>query len=142
MARVDDVVAAILKDTGRTSTMKLQKLLYYCQAWHLVWEERPMYRARIEAWANSPVVRTVYDKHRGQFQVSKWPDGDAENLDDDERTSVDAVLDFYGDKTAQWLSELSHRELPWLDARRGLGPTTRGNAEITHAAMAEYYSAL
>lgn len=101
-----------------------------------------MYRARIEAWANSPVVRTVYDKHRGQFQVSKWPDGDAENLDDDERTSVDAVLDFYGDKTAQWLSELSHRELPWLDARRGLGPTTRGNAEITHAAMAEYYSAL
>lgn len=55
---------------------------------------------------------------------------------------MDAVLKFYGDKSPFWLSELTHREQPWIDARRGLAPGERGRAEITHAAMAEYYSSL
>jgi uncharacterized phage-associated protein len=142
MAKVDDVAAAILKRTGRTSTMKLQKLIYYCQAWHLVWEERPLFRAKIEAWANGPVVRSIYEKHRGRFEVATWPQGDASQLSTSEQESVTAVLGFYGDRTAQWLSELTHQEDPWLEARHGLGPGIRGNTEITHAAMAEYYSSL
>jgi hypothetical protein len=33
-------------------------------------------------------------------------------------------------------------EDPWRDARGGLAPGARSNAEITQAAMAEYYTAL
>lgn len=54
------------------------------------------------------------------------------------------MLDFYGDKTAQWLSELTHQEEPWHRAREraGLRLGERGSEEITHEAMANYYSSL
>ena len=39
---------------ARTS-WKLQKLVYYCQAWSLVWDEEPLFEARIEAWANTAI---------------------------------------------------------------------------------------
>ena len=137
-----DVAAYILKKTGPISAMKLQKLVYYSQAWSLVWDEAPLFRERIEAWANGPVVKELYDVHRGQFEVSKWPQGDRHALCDEQRETVDAVLGYYGDKTAQWLSDLTHREKPWRDARKGLDDGERGNCPITLAAMAEYYSSI
>jgi uncharacterized phage-associated protein len=142
MATVHDVAAYILERAGSMTAMKLQKLAYYSQAWHLVWEERPLFDARIEAWANGPVVRELYDRHRGQFQVSAWPAGDGTRLSDDERSTVESVLSFYGGMTAHQLSELTHRESPWKDARAGLPAGTRASVEITPAAMAEYYDGL
>ena len=79
MASVHDVAAAILERTGPIDTFKLQKLAYYCQAWHLVWDEEPLFKARIEAWANGPVVRALYDKHRGSYRVSDWRWGTLES---------------------------------------------------------------
>src|SRR6202012_1284363 len=102
----------------------------------------PLFAARIEAWASGPVVPALYQKHRGKFSVSAWPFGDPCNLRDSERETVDAVLKFYGDKTPFWLSELTHSERPWLEARRGPAAGERGQAEINHAAMVEYYSSL
>jgi uncharacterized phage-associated protein len=142
MARVDDVAAAILERQGSMSTWKLQKLVYYAQAWHLVWEERPLFEDRIEAWANGPVVRNLYERHRGWFSVESWPAGHSADLTPDESSTIDAVLETYGDKTAAWLSELTHQEPPWRDARVGLAHGERGNVEITQEAMAEYYGSL
>jgi uncharacterized phage-associated protein len=141
MASVHDVASYVLKKHGPISAMKLQKLLYYCQAWSLVWDEKPMFAARIEAWANGPVVPAVYRMHRGQFQIVRWS-GHFNNLTDQQKETVDAVVDFYGPKTAQWLSDLTHREKPWRDARIGLEDGERGDNEITHASLHEYYSSL
>lgn len=142
MASVDDVAAYILRKQGPMTAMKLQKLVYYCQAWSLVWDERPLFRASIEAWANGPVVPALYRKHKGLFKVEKWPSGSPDRLSAEQRETIDAVLDFYGPKPSHWLSALTHREAPWRDARMGLLPGERGNEEITHAAMAEYYGGL
>lgn len=141
MANVNDVAAAIIARQGPMGTWKLQKLVYYSQAWHLVWEERPMFPDRIEAWANGPVVRSLYEQHRGRYEVTEWP-GNPGALDAGERESLEAVLSTYGDKTGFWLSELTHRKSPWRDAREGLAPGERGNTEITHEAMIGYYSGL
>ncbi|MEM1353393.1 MAG: type II toxin-antitoxin system antitoxin SocA domain-containing protein [Planctomycetota bacterium] len=125
------------------TAMKLQKLCYYSQAWHLVWEEHPLFRGKIQAWANGPVSPALYREHRGQFRLKRGDiNGDWRKLSDSERESIDAVLKFYGGRTAQWLSELTHKERPWLEAREGLGPGERGEVEIKHAAMAEYYESL
>ena len=43
MATVHDVAAFILERLGSMTAMKLQKLCYYSHAWHLVWEERPLF---------------------------------------------------------------------------------------------------
>lgn len=142
MASVHDVAAYILKKRGLMTAMKLQKLVYYSQAWSLVWDEKPLFKEQIEAWANGPVVRSLYGLHSGQFQVDQWKWGNPDALTKDERASVDAVLDFYGDKPSWWLSNLTHQEAPWLNARKGLTPGERGDREISHAAMAEYYGSL
>ena len=144
MASVDDVAAAVLERTGPVDTFKLQKLVYYCQAWHLVWEEEPLFEHRIEAWANGPVVPTLYRQHRRRYRVSKWPAGDSSRLRDKEVTTIDPVYEFYGRKTGLELAELTHRERPWRDAREwaGLAPGERGHVEITCQSMVEYYGGL
>jgi uncharacterized phage-associated protein len=142
MASVHDVAAYILKRCGKMTAMKLQKLVYYCQAWSLVWDEQPMFRAPIQAWANGPVVPVLYEEHRGQFTVTTWPKGDPKKLGKDAQETVDAVLDYYGKRTAQWLSDLTHAEDPWRNARKGIPDGERGSREITHAALDEYYSGL
>ncbi len=142
MASAHDVAAYILQQLGSVTAMKLQKLVYYSQAWSLVWDEHPLFQARIEAWANGPVVPTLYAEHRGQFKVSSWTKGEPAKLKRHERETIDAVLKFYGDKTSQWLSDLTHRERPWVEARAGLLPGERGEAVISLASMAEYYGSL
>lgn len=72
MATVYDVADYILGSCGPMSAMKLQKLVYYAQAWSLVWDEQPLFPDDFEAWANGPVVRSLYDLHRGQFRVSPY----------------------------------------------------------------------
>ena len=139
---VHDVVQYILSQTGPIPAMKLQKLIYYCQAWSLVWEDRPLFRDEIEAWVNGPVVPRLYKLHRGLFEVSDWPHGDASHLNEADRSTIDAVLKFYGGKTSQWLSDLTHQEKPWVEARKGLSLMERGSQKITMASMLEYYSAL
>lgn len=142
MATVHDVVKFILRRCAPVSAMKLQKLLYYSQAWQLAWEGKPLFRARIEAWANGPVIPEVYTHHRGSFTITEWPLGDYRNLTKDERETTDAVLNFYGDKSPLWLSELTHMEAPWKDARKGFRPGDRCGNEITRESMGRYYAEL
>ena len=141
MVTVHDVAAYILQKCGVMTAMKLQKLAYYAQAWSLVWDEKPLFPERIEAWANGPVIPALYERHRGKFNLDRW-DGDPSALSAVECETMDAVLGFYGDKPSQWLSDLTHSEDPWREARRGLPGGTASTAEITHAAMAEYYGSL
>ncbi len=124
--------------------MKLQKLAYYSQAWSLVWDEEELFSEDFEAWANGPVVRSLYNKHRGQFKINAdlFSGGSSANLTQDQKETIDKVLEFYGDKTAQWLSNLTHKESPWKEARGSLEPMENCSEIITKASMAEYYSAL
>ena len=139
MATAHDVAAYILEKRGPMTTMKLQKLVYYSQAWSLVWDEKPLFQESIEAWTNGPVVLALYKLHKGKFQVEKWPKGHAAQLTPEQRETVDAVLVYYGDRSSQWLSDLSHREAPWREARQGLENGDPSTRVISHASMAEYY---
>lgn len=142
MATVHDVAAYILQSKGAMSTWKLQKLVYYSQAWHLVWDEEPLFGEPIEAWANGPVVRSLYSQHRGQFNVSRLHLGDPDALTTSEQATVDGVLASYGGLTGRQLSHLTHAEGPWQHARAGLSPTDRSETEISHSSLAAFYSAL
>lgn len=143
MANVLNVAAYILERRGPMTAMKLQKLIYYAQAWALVWDERPLFAGVIQAWANGPVSPELYREHRGKFQLQAGDiPGDSQALSPSERETVDGVLNHYGDKDSLWLSELTHAEPPWREAREGLAPGEPGGREITHSAMAEYYGSL
>ena len=139
-----DIACYILEKQGEISAMKLQKLLYYCQAWSMVWDEKTLFETDFEAWANGPVLPTIYDIHRGKFLVNKelFTSGNPSNIDAEARDTIDQVLKVYGDKTAQWLSNLTHEEAPWKDSRGDLSPLDRSNTIIEKGMIHEYYSGL
>lgn len=139
---VKDVAAYILEKQGEMTTMKLQKLVYYCQAWSLVWDDESLFNEEIEAWANGPIVKKLYDVHKRQYKIRKLTKGDSEKLSELQKTSIEHVLSYYGDKSSQWLSDLTHVEDPWKNQRIGLAPGERSNNIITIASMSEYYSSL
>ena len=141
---VFDVAAYFLKKIGPMTTMRLQKLCYYAQAWSLVWEEEPIFREEIEAWVNGPVCPALYSAHKGMFVITakELPRGDSHVFTKDQIETLNVIIRDYGDKPARWLIDLTHKEAPWGDARHGCGPDERCNHVISHAAMAEFYSGL
>lgn len=144
MPAVVDVAKYIAERTGPLSAMKLQKLMYYAQAWNLVWEESPLFEEDFQAWANGPVLPDLYARHRGMFSVDAglFADGNSASISEAERANIEKVLGFYAEQTAQWLSNLTHQEAPWLDARGETPIGAFSNTVITTAAMHEYYSSI
>ncbi len=143
MASVLAVAKFILKQTGEVSAMKLQKLVYYSQAWHMVWEEAPLFDEDFQAWANGPVQPALYAKHRGLFLIDESVLGDVEgDVPEKAAKNIEKVLSFYGTKSGFWLSNLTHSERPWLEARGDTAVGERSDALISKAAMAEYYGSL
>lgn len=140
---VFDVAKYILKKTGPISAMKLQKLVYYSQAWSLVWDEKPLFPERIEAWANGPVVRKLFEAHKGKFIVNERHfAGNTRKFTAEQRNTMDAVVEYYGSRDPQWLSDLTHMEAPWRKAREGVPDGVRSGAVIKHSEMHVYYSHL
>ena len=143
MANVFDVAKYILQQKGRMSTMKLQKLCYYAQAWALVWDDKPLFDEDFQAWANGPVCPELFFKTKGLYSVSADDEpGGQGDLTENEKDTIDHVLQHYGDRNAQWLSQLTHMEQPWNDARQGIPAGVGCSNVITKESMAMYYGGL
>ena len=143
MASVFDTAKYILTKLGEMSTMKLQKLCYYCQAWSLVWDDAPLFPEEFEAWANGPVCRELFHHTQGQFSVTADDeDGSIDNLTDNQKDTIDTVIAHYGEHNAQWLSQLTHLEDPWNEARKSVPNGDSSNNIITKESMAMYYGGL
>ena len=140
MVSVDDVAAAILERTGTVTTKKLQKLVYYTQAWHLVFENNRMFNSRIEAWVQGPVVPHLYHQHKRSHDVSRWETGNPGRLSPTEGKTVDWVVRQYGEFSAEALSRMTHMEVPWVAARGGRAAGEPSNDEIDLRHMASYHA--
>lgn len=143
MANVFDTAEYILQQCGAMSAMKLQKLVYYCQAWALVWDDEPIFNENIEAWINGPVVPALYQKHKGIFKIIPHSlGGNPDALTPEQKETVNSVCNAYSSLNAQQLSDLTHSEAPFINARKGLALNERGHNTISLADMSEYYSNL
>lgn len=144
MPSVEQVAKYILQSIGKVTTMKLEKLVYYCQAWSLAWDEVPLFEEDFQAWANGPVCPELFSKHKGLFVVDENLLNDVIDYDfnKDQKETIQAVLDYYGNKKPQWLSELTHKEDPWKIAREGCPAGSSCTNIITKESMQLYYGGL
>lgn len=143
MANVFDTAKYILDKCGTMSTMKLQKLCYYAQAWSLVWDDAPLFDEDFQAWANGPVCSKLFFKTQGKYSVRAEDEtGGDGNLSDEQKDTIDKVVEYYGDHNAQWLSQLTHMEDPWIQARAGVPSGSGCENVITKESMAMYYGGL
>jgi len=139
-----DVAKYILDKKGVMSAMKLQKLVYYSQAWSLVWDGEPLFDDAIKAWANGPVIPSLYNIHKWMYQVSSatFANYAKNELSENQKNTIDTVLEAYGGKSAQWLIDQAYLEKPWVIARSDLADNERGDQVITLETIAEYYSSI
>jgi uncharacterized phage-associated protein len=132
MATSYDVMNYIKTQFNLTGEVQLQKLLYYAQAWHLVWEGKPLFSEPIEAWRMGPVVKSL------RYCLS-FPPG-TYTLTSSERASIDAVIEHYGRHYGWVLSGMTHQELPWVITRGNLPANADSNQPIDPNVMRSYYT--
>lgn len=143
MASVFDVAEYILYKLKTTTAMKLEKLCYYCQAWSLAWDDKPLFEEDFQAWANGPICPELFNRHRGKFVLSEGDiKGSGYKFAPEELETMDAVLEYYGDKEPHWISELTHQERPWREARGFCAPGERCTNVISKESMQDYYGGL
>lgn len=138
MATVYEIAAQIKRRLGAVDRFRLLKLVYYVQAWSLVYRQRPAFLERIEAWPNGPVARNLWTdlEHHGASSILA-----AMPLQSEDALDVENVLAHFGHLSGPELVDLTHAEAPWANARRGLKPSESSTREITHEAIRSYYSA-
>jgi uncharacterized phage-associated protein len=136
---VHDVAAGLLSRLGSMTTMKLQKLVYYCQAWHLARYGEPLFPDDVQAWREGPVVPRLYAQHRKQYMVVDWQWGDASEINGTAAEILDWVATRYGGFSAERLSRMTHNEVPWRIARRDDPESATSTEVIPHDLIKSYY---
>ena len=143
-----DVAEFILQQKGPVSPLKLQKLVYYAQAWSLALDEEPLFEESIEAWKNGPVVRNLLEHTRNQDHVTSINSGDPSQIDEELQDTVTAVIIYYGGKSGEILQHLTHHDDPWIDARQKAQASKASSIDekdkeiISRKKMKDYYSSL
>lgn len=143
MATVNVVANYILDSLGFVSTMKLQKLAFYSQAYSLVYFDAPLFENDFQAWANGPVCPDLFALHRRRFIVGPGDLGSSDqsvSITRNERKSVDEVLSILSEYDGDELSKLTHEEAPWKNARGDVGDGERCSSVISKDSIKSYYS--
>lgn len=118
------IIAKVDIDAGDVITnLKLQKLLYYVQGFHLAAFDEPLFNDEIEAWMYGPVVPSVYDNYALQGKSPLYNDDSYKpiSLTEDEEDLFNQVYDAYGQFSAVKLMNLTHEETPWKTTETGKG---------------------
>ena len=139
------VIAYIFSALHEVTPLTLQKLLYYIQGNYAAIYDKPLFDAPCEAWVHGPVYRNVYNLFR-DFKYNPIDDDrfvplkeSALPLTPEAKEVVDRVLDTFGMYSGKVLESITHKEGPWLDARKGFLPDETSHAEISLDAMKAYF---
>lgn len=98
------------------SNMKLQKLLYYQQGFHLAYFGTPLFDEDIVAWQYGPVVPIVYDTYKEFGRAGIEPQGEPLSLDSEKEENLfNEVFEVYNQFSAAGLVTQTHSESPWID---------------------------
>lgn len=123
---------------------KLQKLVYYSQAWSVVLKNKKSFSEKIEAWVHGPAVRELYVKYKefGFQPIKKIVDEKTiSKISTEDRGLLDSVWNAYGGFDSSYLEMLTHSEKPWQDAREGLLQHQNSSNEISVVSLRDFYSA-
>lgn len=144
----EDLAKWIVQEVKSVNHLKLQKLLYLCEAWHLGYFEHSLIDDEFEAWVHGPVTKKIWiqfkDKSNLYNEISKPKESDMlkelEGLNQEQKELIGEVLGEYGDKSSYYLEALTHDDAPWIEARRGKAIDEKSNQVIDKALLKKTYS--
>ena len=107
-----DVLNYIKSQLPDVAKTKALKLLYYAQAWSLVWDGRKLFPEDFRAWQYGPVEPNAFFHFDGTS-------ANADAVPKRAKEVTDAVLRHYGSLSAKELTAMTHSERPWAEAYEG-----------------------
>lgn len=132
------------------SHLKLQKLLFYCDAYHLAYFENELVPEPFEAWVHGPVCRVVFDALKDKSLL--YADLQYSDIGVDEETKfsllstsqqefVTSILEQLSAWSSLELENATHSEAPWIEARKGYAPGDICHEVIDKEITKNYYKA-
>jgi uncharacterized phage-associated protein len=146
-----DLAKFILAKAGPMPHLKLQKLVYYVEAWHLAIFKESIIEDKFKAWMHGPVSTKVWHAFKDAKApvfceikispaLSRQALSHAQSILRPEQISlINDVLKEYGSLNAYELESLTHSEKPWIEARRGVPPDEASSNEISKDTMLKFY---
>lgn len=126
--------------------LKLQKLVYYLQAWFLGINGERFLDCSFEAWVHGPVCRELYDRFKGSktlYSFISMEDVQDKNsascIESQDKDFINYILDNYAGFSGVELEAMTHKEMPWKEARNGIAPMLACEKVISEDTMREYY---
>ena len=143
-AVADYILGKIVMDEGDSITnLKLQKIVYYCQAWSLAIHGDRLFDDEIEAWVHGPAVMSLYQRFKDYgnqaIDVALAVTDPMLELDDQQRELIDDVWDAYGPLSGMQLRRMTHKEDPWRNARGDCGAYDSCRNAISETDMRDFY---
>lgn len=142
-AHASDFLLAESRERGEVLTnLKLQKLLFYGQAWYLALKGRELFAENFQAWVHGPVLPSQYRRFRDFQWKPLTVDVARPQPPEDVANHLVEIVDVFGSENAVALELMTHREDPWRDARGDLPPDRPSTARIDKEAMRAFYRSL
>lgn len=124
------------KEREGITNLKLQKVLYFAQAYYLSKVGKPLFYDDIEAWEYGPVVPDVYHKFKSKGSNPIICEEDKSILADEDKETLKKIWGTFGGYSASKLVDIAHAHTPWKEAN---GSSSK---VISHKAIREYYTPL
>ena len=124
------------------SNLKLQKLLYYAQAWHLGLYGTSLFPEKFQAWASGPVIPELFWRWK-EFGIGPVPrPATVPPMMRSTAEFLDEVATAYMPYDVWQLHWKTRAEAPWLNARAGRDDGDPWYDELSEADMAHHFHAL
>lgn len=117
------------------SNLRLQKLLYFIQAWFLMLKDTPCFSAKIEAWDCGPVIPEAYREYSIYGGLDIMPVKNCEDIIIAKDTQyINKVIDKLAPRSTTYLVSITQMQTPWLNAY-----SRYYTNEITNNAITDYF---
>ncbi|MFJ5487649.1 Panacea domain-containing protein [Hansschlegelia beijingensis] len=129
------------RESGEAIThLKLQKMVYFAQAYYLANFNKALFSEDIQAWAHGPVVPSLFEAYKNCSWNAIGPVAPAKIKDKDVLAYLEAAYEKFSKFGAKQLEKMTHDHAPWRDARGDLPPEARCSRIIDKIAMRDFYA--
>lgn len=144
-------VADYFRSKDSMTHKKLQKLVYYAYAWYIALynedadniNNRLCCDGEFQAWVHGPVCRKLYNKFSNNYgYVDKYDGEISSKINEELKKYLDVVYGVFGKYDGDELESMTHKENPWLNARKNVKAYQPSIEKISEKDMFIYYNSL
>lgn len=138
-SKIYAVASYLLRQKVDITPLVLQKALYYSQGFFYAFHHMFLFPDDAQAWVHGPVYKDIYHAYqKDQEQFFRY----VPKLTKEEQEILDVILRYICCYKGEVLTQLTHLEQPWLQARKDLSRNTKTDRVIKKDKIAAYFETI